>query len=223
MGHYRTKEEIVRGAISEISSIPSPTSTAYISPEESNMLDRLNLIIAEQMEKTIYPFALFYLELSNPTEDTNLDPEDDNSIYNKPAIASEIGVYRKNELPGVADIVIDTDNAKASSIDYYFFGNRLVVSGKPSEDNPYFLVYTTNDPPVADMSSTFQRFLIFQLAAENFFRTGTNSRLAALLFKQASDKRSAAEKLVIDSATSFRKNYKTVSSIIYAGSPDGRA
>ena len=221
MGYYKTKEAVVRAAIQEIASVASPSSAVNVSPAEEHLFNKLGIITSEAMEKTIYPFALIYSRLENTVVDQELDPENLNSIFAIPQTASEIGVFVGNSLPDVGNIVVDTDSVKQYSIDYYHFNDKLVVQGKPPEGESFYLVYTTPDPEVALMYSTFQRYLVFQMAAEHYFKIGSNSRLASYLYKLAADKRSAAEKLVIDKAANSVRNFRTVSNVLALGRPDG--
>ncbi len=224
MGIYRTKQEIVRSAIRKVSSIPTPASSSFVSPEEENYTNVLNELIAEEMESTIYPFAVTYMELGNPIIDETLNPEDDRLIYSIPSFALDIGIFDENSLPSVAAIIEDSSTVRASSYQYSFFGSdRLILAADPDEEITYYFVHTSIDPPVNRMFTSFQRFLIYQLAYENYFKVGTNSKFLESLRLSALRKKSVAKRLCISNAQDFNKNIVTLNEILEYGKPDGRA
>lgn len=222
MGLYNTKEEIVRAAIKKISSVPVSASASFVSPEEEEYLSTLSEIIASDMEETIYPFSVTYMQLENPLVDEELNPENDKLIYSIPSHAVSLGVFTEESLPTVADVVSDSFVVREQSQPYSFFGgDKLIVNVDPEEEETLYFVHTSNDPEVSRMFTSYQRYLVFELAYENYFRVGTNSRFLESLRRQAMRKKSIAKRLCMSNLLGVNRHIVTLNQILFAGQPDG--
>ena len=219
MGFYNTEEEIVFASIRKIDSLDNPRSSVSFSANEEGYFTDLRRIIASEMEQTVYPFAIVISTLTNPSIDTGLSNEN-SRIYTKPVnIAKPIGVFKESQVPSVISIAIDSDSLKRSSIPYSFVGDSQILVLSSDEDLKF--IYTNKSPSISVMTTPFQEFLVYKLAYENYFKTGSNSRYLVQLKRDYLEYLSVAKFLSISGSFSFVNHAEDIDRILEYGQPDG--
>ena len=216
---YRNKIEIVQAALNLVASTPVPASSTIQSPEIQNGLSRLTRITGEECEAFTYPFAVQYFRLANPRVESLNYQAEENVVYTLPdAVASIIGVFNREDLPGLTNITSGVSS-------YYKYdmlaGSQIRVSPVPEEGKEVYLVYMTRDPIVANMFASFQNLLVYLLATEFHMTVGTNSRILMSLKMDANKSRRVARETAVNGFSNAVRIFVTIDDVLQNGQPNG--
>lgn len=225
MGLYRTKQDLVNEVARHLGGLTQYISSEYQTPESDSIEKEIDLTIAREMELYQYPFSIVRLRLENETIDP-LTTEDENGprakIYTIPEdLAQVYGVYITSDLPTVSSIILN-QNYKSLSRDYNQDGaNRLYLTETGEESEVLYLVYSTLNPDVASMSSSFQAYVTLRVASVFGSEISSGARKLARMNFEAMTARRQARQVAITQTILSIPPLVGIEEIARYGQPDG--